>query len=127
MQLQLSQPVSSPLWAEILHRCPNLQMVSAAHPGWGWISTGLAAGLAGARFYPAPTARFSPEAEAQRQAGVQRLFNENAWRPDTVYLLALPLPPGVTAQTIAERLPSGMTHQQADGFDVVFSGRCRGG
>ena len=124
---QLAQAVVSPLWPALLARCPNLEMVSAAHPGFGWVGAGLAAGLAGARFYPAPTARFSPEAEAQRLASVQRLLKDNAWRPGTVYLLAAPLPAGVDVNAVAGRLPAGMRHERADGLDLVFSERCRGG
>lgn len=124
---QLSQAVASPIWATVLGRCPNMEMVSAAHPGAGWVGPALAAGLAGARFYPAPTARFSPEAEAQRLAGVERLFKENTWRQDTVYLLAAPFPPGITVQGIAKALPPGMTYIQIDGLDLAFPERCRRG
>lgn len=124
---QLAQPVSSPLWASILGRCPNLAMVSAAHPGAGWVGPALAAGVAGARFYPAPTARYSTEAEVQRLAGVQKLLADNVWRTDTVYLLAAPMPTGVTVKAIAERLPAGMSHEQADGLDLVFAESCRRG
>jgi len=124
---QLAQAVVSPLWSNVLGRCPNLEMVSAAHPGFGWVGAGLAAGLAGARFYPAPTARFSPEAEAQRLAAVQRLLKDNRWQSDTVYLLAAPLPPDISVKAVAERLPPGMRHERADGLDLVFAQRCRGG
>ena len=122
---QLAQPVVSPLWASVLARCPNLAMVSGVHPGAGWVGPALAAGVAGARFYPAPTARYSPEAETQRFAAVQKLIADNAWRPDTVYLLAAPMPPGVTVQAITDRLPPGMKHEQADGLDLVFAASCQ--
>jgi len=123
---QLAQPVSSPLWASLLARCPNLAMASGAHPGFGWVGAALAAGLAKAHFYPAPTARYSPEAEAQRLAGVQELLKGESWRRDTVYLLALPMPPNVTVKSVVERLPAGMAHEQADGLDLVFAESCRG-
>jgi hypothetical protein len=124
---QLAQPVTSPLWAPLLGRCPNLAMVSGVHPGFGWVGTALAAGKAHARFYPAPTARYSAEAETQRLAAVQRLLTSNAWQPNTVYLLALPMPPGVTVKAIIEALPGGMSHEQLDGLDIVFSESCRQG
>lgn len=124
---QLAQPVTSPLWASVLRHCPNLAMVSGVHPGAGWVGPALAAGVAGARFYPAPTARYSSEAEALRLANVQKLLADNAWRHDTVYLLAAPLPPGVTVKALAERLPPGMHYEQADGLDLVFAESCRRG
>ncbi|MDP3760614.1 MAG: DUF6311 domain-containing protein [Ramlibacter sp.] len=124
---QLAQPVGSPLWASVLARCPNLAMVSGVHPGAGWVGPALAAGVAGARFYPAPTARYSPEAEAQRLAAVRKLIAANAWQADTVYLLAAPMPEGVTVKAIAEGLPPGMSHERADGLDLVFAERCRRG
>ena len=108
---QLAHTVSSPLWASVLARCPNLALISGVHPGAFWVGPAIAAGLAQARFYPAPTARYSPEAEVQRLASVQQLLKDNAWRPDTVYLLAAPLPPDVTLKAITQRLPPVMVHQ----------------
>jgi hypothetical protein len=121
---QIAQPVTSPLWESLLDRCPNLAMVSGAHPGHGWVGTALAAGTTGARFFPAPTARYSPEAEIQRLAEVQKLLATNSWRHDTVYLLALPMPPGTTVEATIARLPAGMSHAQLDGLDIVFATSC---
>jgi hypothetical protein len=122
---QLAQPVTSPLWKSLLVRCPNLAMVSGAHPGHGWVGTALAAGTTGARFFPAPTARYSPAAETQRLADVQKLLTTHSWRHDTVYLLALPMPPGITVEATVARLPVGMSHARLDGLDIVFASSCR--
>ena len=37
------------------------------------------------------------------------------------------MPTGVTVKAIADRLPAGMSHEQADGLDLVFAESCRRG
>ena len=122
----IEQAVSRPEWSEALSRCPNLELVSEAQSARKWAAPALAAGLAGARFYPAPTARYSPQAAAARQAAVKQLLTENGWRGDTVYLLIEPLPGGASIESIAADLPPTLRYVRADGYDLAVPVACLG-
>jgi hypothetical protein len=116
--------VREPVWRNALQRCPRLELVSAAEATARWSAAALAAAEAGARFYPAPTARRSAEAAALRQKAVQELLATNAWRNDTVYLLSPPLPGGRTPDAVAASLPAGLRHLRADGYELVVPAAC---
>jgi hypothetical protein len=101
-------------------------MVSAKHPGEGWVGPAIAAGESGALFTPAPTARYSQQLEVQRLAHVEALLRTGSWRRDAIYLLAPPLPPGDTVAGIATTLPTGMRHMKIGASDIVFDAHCAG-
>lgn len=118
----LDSLVADPLWPRVLARCPRLELVST-HTG-GSVGPAVAAGLAGATFTPAHTARPSPEAEAARQQAAAARLAANEWRLDTVYLLMPPLPGALPIEQVLERLPSQMEHRRLDGRDVVLPRPC---
>jgi hypothetical protein len=120
----LEARVTSPLWADMLRRCPDLELVSGTAQPAGWVAPALAAGLAGARFHPAPTARPSTESQGRRQAEVQALLASQSWRPGTVYLLLAPLPAGIAADRVAAGLPPGVGYHRLDGHDLVVPDGC---
>ncbi|ROZ77453.1 DUF6311 domain-containing protein [Ramlibacter sp. WS9] len=122
----IEQPTADPVWQQALVRCPRLEMVSGPQPKGKWVAAALAAGRAEASFYPAPTARYSPEAAAARQETVKKLIGENGWRRDVVYMLVSPLPDGVPVEKVATALPAGMRHVRADGYDLAVPDACLG-
>jgi hypothetical protein len=89
-----------------------------------WAAPALAAALAGARLSPAPTARLSGEMHAQLHSAMEQLLSTGAWRSDTLYLLAAPLPAGRTVDAVVRTLPPGLRHLRLDGHDVVVSETC---
>lgn len=111
-------------WRPLLARCPRIEMVSARHPGEGWVVPALAAAEAGAMFTPAPTARYVQQRERERLEHVGKLLGEGAWRRDTLYFLAPPLPAGATPEGIRAKLPQGMRRTQIGGSEVIFDARC---
>ncbi|HTH80291.1 MAG TPA: DUF6311 domain-containing protein [Ramlibacter sp.] len=113
-------------WRSLLARCPVVEMVSAKHPGEGWVGPAIAAGESGALFTPAPTARYSQQLEVQRLAHVEALLRSGSWRRDAIYFLAPPLPPGDSVAGIAAALPSGMHHMKIGTSDIVFDAHCAG-
>lgn len=119
----IEQPVSDPLWPAVLGRCPRLEVVSGPGPA-RWTAAALAAGQAGARFAPAPTARLAPEAVQARQAKVMRLLAGQDWDPATVYLLAGPWPAGHDLESAVRALPSDFRHLRADGHDLAVPAAC---
>lgn len=121
----IEQPAADPVWQRALARCPRLELVSGAQPG-KWVSAALAAGRAGASFYPAPTARYSPEAAAARQEAVKKLLSGSGWRDDVVYVLVQPLPDGASVEKIAAVLPPNVRHLRADGYDLAVPDACLG-
>jgi hypothetical protein len=122
----IEQPVADPVWKQALSTCPRLELVSGPQPAGPWVGGALAAGLAGASFYPAPTARYSPAAAAARQEAVKKLLAGHGWRNDVVYALVQPLPDGATVQSVAAALPPGIRHVRADGYDLVVPDACLG-
>lgn len=113
-------------WQSLLAHCPVIEMVSAKHPGDGWVGPAIAAGEAGALFRPAPTARYSQQLEVERLAHVDELLRTGSWLRDRIYLLAPPLPPGSTAAGIAAALPAGMRSAKLGTSDIVFDAHCAG-
>ena len=122
----IEQPVSDPVWRQALSRCPRLELVSGPQPAGLWVGGALAAGLAGASFSPAPTARYSPAAAAARQETVKQLLAGNGWRDDVVYVLVQPLPDGASVPAITAALPPGIRHIRADGYDLAVPDSCLG-
>ncbi len=122
----IEQPVADPRWARALSRCPRLELVTGPQPAGKWVGAALAAAKAGARFYPAPTARYSPEAAVARQDAVKQLLTANVWRSDVVYLLVHPLPEGATVASVAAALPAHMRHLSMDGYELAVPSACLG-
>lgn len=122
----IEQAVTDPVWQQALSRCPRLELVSGGQVAGKWVGAALAAGRAGASFYPAPTARYSPEAAAARQVAVKNLLAGNGWREDVVYVLVQPLPEGASVEKIAAALPPGIRHVRADDFDLAVPNACLG-
>lgn len=122
----IEQAVTDPVWQQALSRCPRLELVSGGQVAGKWVGAALAAGRAGASFYPAPTARYSPEAAAARQEAVKKLLAGNGWRDDVVYVLVQPLPEGASVEKIAAALPPGIRHVRADDFDLAVPNACLG-
>jgi hypothetical protein len=122
----IEQPVADPVWPQALARCQRLELVSGPQPAGHWVGAALAAGRAGASFYPAPTARYSPDAAAARQEAVRKLLAGNGWRNDVVYVLVQPLPEGATVEKVAAVLPPGIRHVRADGYDLAVPDACLG-
>lgn len=120
----IEQPTADPVWQQALARCPRLEMVSGPEPAGRWIAAALAAGRAGASFYPAPTARYSPEVAAARQEAVKQLLSGNRWRRDVVYILVQPLPDGATVENVVAALPADVRHFRADGHDLAVPDAC---
>jgi hypothetical protein len=114
--------VVDPAWQQALARCPRLELVST-HTG-GSVGPAVAAGIAGATFSPAHTARPSPEAEQARQEATAARLAGNQWRADSVYLLMPPLPGAIPIGQILSRLPPHMVHRRLDGRDVVLPAAC---
>jgi len=117
----IEQPLADPLWPRALARCPRLELVSADLPPPGWVAPALAAGLAGARIDPAPTARRSAQADAEHRQSVQGLIAGQTWREDTLYLIAQPLP-GLDNATA--RLPATHQLRRLDGREVILPRAC---
>lgn len=117
--------VTDPAWALALARCPVLEFVSSGHPPANWIGPALAAGLAGARFEPAPTARYSPEQAQARQQAVGQLLAGQGWQPGRLYVLTMPLPGGRDPAGVVAQLPAGFSSAVADGYTLVLSQDCR--
>jgi hypothetical protein len=122
----IEQAVADPVWQQALSRCPRLELVSGAQAAGQWVGAALAAGKAGASFYPAPTARYSPAAAAARQEAVKKLLAGSSWREDVVYILVQPLPDGVSVEKVAAALPPNVRHVRADGYDLVVPNACLG-
>lgn len=120
----IEQPASDPIWQQSLARCPRLEMVSGPQATGKWVGAAMAAGRAGASFYPAPTARYSPDAAAARQEAVKKLISGSGWRRDVVYVLVGPLPDGVSVEKVAAVLPADFRHVRADGFDLAVPDAC---
>ncbi len=121
----IEQPATDPVWQQALARCPRLELVSGPETGGKWVPAALAAGRAGASFYPAPTARYSPEAAAARQEAVAKLIAGTGWRRDVVYVL-VNLPGGASVEKVAAVLPADVRHIRADGFDLAVPDACLG-
>ena len=119
----IEQPVGLPAWQALFKRCPRLEILSEALPPPGWIGPSLAAALSDARIEPAPTARRSAQADAQRLDDVRRLIATHSWRADTVYLLAQPLP-GASADAILAALPPSHEGKTMDGRTLVVPRAC---
>ena len=117
-------PADVARWRALLARCPRLEMLSAQHPGEGWVRPAIAAGEAGALFTPAPTVRYSQKLEVERVAHVESVLRSGAWQRDTIYLLAPPMPAGFTVASLASSLPVGMQHLKLGPSDLVFDARC---
>lgn len=116
--------VTDPLWALALARCPRVEIVSTHLAGS--VGPAVAAGIAGATFSPAHVARPSPEAEERRMLEVGRRLKANEWRRDTVYVLADPLPGGLTVEQVVRSLPTDLRHQWPDKRHVVVAAGCLG-
>jgi len=111
-------------WRAMLSKCPVIEMISARHPGEGWMGPAIAAAEAGALFTPAPTVRYSQELEAARVSHVEAVVREGTWRRDAISLLAPPLPLGATVDAIAAQLPAGMRHAKLGPSDIVYDAHC---
>jgi|GEM_PF-818271 len=124
--VEVERAVTDPVWAQALAKCPMLEFVTASHPPPRWIPPALAAGLAGARFQPAPTARYSPQQAQARQQELEQLLASQGWQPGRVYVLAAPLPGGRDPAAVTSQLPQGFAAVTADGYTLVLPQDCRG-
>lgn len=120
----VESPPTSPRWAQVLAKCPRLELISSEGVGPRWAGPVLAAGMAGASVVPAPTARLPAEAVFSRDAIAAALLDSNGWLPGTVYRLAEPLPGGVAVEEVLQRLPEHMRHLRLDGHDLVVPADC---
>lgn len=116
--------LDSPVWNTLLANCPRVQMVSQIHPGGGWLAPAIAAGQRGVLFTPAPTSRYSIQNDKLREAGVHALLEKQAWKPGIVYLLAPPMPPGMTPESVVASLPAGVRFLKVGESRLVFGEAC---
>lgn len=113
-----------PVWSTLLTKCPRVQLVSQLHPPEDWLGPAIAAGQRDVPFTPAPTSRYSIQNDKRREAGVHALLERQAWLPGVVYVLALPMPPGMTREGVLASLPPHVRPLRIGSSQLVFHESC---
>jgi hypothetical protein len=116
--------LDNPVWSKLLTKCPRVQLVSQVHPGDGWFGPAIAAGERGVLFAPAPTSRYSIENDKKREAGVHALLEQQGWKRGVVYVLAPPMPPGMTIASVIGSLPDDVRYLKLGYSRLVFHESC---